>query len=362
MEFDWFSAAAALTTYQTMDVLLDGQRPAPPRPRPAPEATFIDNSEYTTATTPEWDDYIGQKALKNRLRQSIESAKIRDARLDHVLLASGMPGVGKTTMARIIAKEMGVHIIELVPKFSIASLVEACETLDDGDILFIDEIHKLAENGKRGAEVLLKLLEDHVIFLDGQAIPIADITVIGATTDVDMLPETIVDRFKIKPYFEKYDVHELARITTSFMDRHGYVWDIDKDEDLIFGIAEACRSTPRVCEEFAMAVRDLQVTRGRRPTLAEVLAFQQVEPDGMTRQHIAYLVNMFKYNKRTVKNKIEWVAGEAVMMSMLRETRQGIQRIERFLMESGYIDRTPSGRRLTPAGIKKAQSYIKRDF
>lgn len=368
-DIPWFAAAAAATTYQSLDLLMNdlNDRTRPHRPLevrivedPKPEPTFVNALDYATEPSPSWDEYVGQPALKARLRRSIASAKIRGTRLDHVLLASGMPGVGKTKAARCIAHEMGCQIVELVPKFSIDTLIAACMSLNDGDILFIDEIHKMAETGKRGAEALLKLLEEHVIYLDGEAVRIPNITVIGATTDVDMLPEPVVDRFKIKPYFERYSVDDLAVITMRFMEAHEYDWDPDKDSDLIWGIAQACRSTPRVCEEFVLAARDLAVTDGRKPSAKEVLRFQQVEADGMTRQHIAYLTNMFRYNKRTVKNKVEWVAGEAVMMSMLRETKQGIQRIERFLMEQGYIDRTPSGRRLTPAGIKKAQAYIKR--
>lgn len=326
------------------------------------DVDYVNAIQFASEPSPEWQDYVGQDALKMRLRVAIESAKKRGVPLDHVLLASGMPGVGKTTMARIIANEMGGKIIELVPPFSIETLAKAARDLGDGDVLFIDEIHKLADNGKRGAEILLKLLEERVLFLGYECVRLNQITVIGATTDVDMLPEPVIDRFKIKPYFEKYSIMDLISITCRFMGRHGYKFQPGTtDDDLIEGIAEACRSTPRVCEEFVMAARDLEAVGNRKPTIEEVLAFQQVEPDGMTRQHIAYLITMYTQGRRTMASgEVHYIAGEALLRSNLRETANGIQRIERFLMELGFVERTPSGRRLTPDGIDTADYYLNR--
>jgi len=315
--------------------------------------------DYATTSVPDtWDDYIGQDPLKRQLMVYIRSAQARGRAMEHILLASGRAGVGKTTMARLIAKTLGVSIIEMVPPFNVWTLSEAAQDLLDGDILFIDEIHILANNGKRGTEFLLKVLEDKTLFLpDGDVIKLNDITIIGATTDKDKLPETILDRFKIQPYFQAYTEGDLAAIAVAFAFRHDsqdYV-----DDDMAVAFAEACRGTPRILEGMVLACRDLTLSEGRTPTPEEVLAFLETEPDGLTRTHIHYLTALFQYFRRVDgRGNIEYVAGEATMQQILRETKAGIGRIERHLIEQGLLDKTPRGRCLTPRGIERAQEFI----
>lgn len=264
-----------------------------------------------------------------------------------------------TTLARLIAKTMGVKMVELVPPFNIFTLVQAASELSAGDILFIDEIHKLADNGKRGAEILLKVLEDHVAFLPtGEVVDLDDITVIGATTDRDKLPEPVIDRFKVKPFFQPYSLGELARITITFASKHDALDMVD--DDLAVAIAKACRGTPRITEEFVIAARDLYMALGRQVAAEELLDFVEVEPDGLGRQHIQYLTSLRQFFPRTVRDteEIEYVVGEAAMQQILRETKQGLGRIENFLIELGYIDRTPRGRRLTDKGVARAEEFI----
>lgn len=315
--------------------------------------------DFSTVDMPEdWDDYIGQDPMKQQLSVYMNAAKVRGQALPHILLASGYPGVGKTTMARLIAKTMGVQIYEIVPPFNVATLVAAAQQLGDRDILFIDEIHKLADGGKRGAEILLKVLEDKVAFMpDGTSVQLADITIIGATTDRDKLPEPVIDRFKIKPYFQAYSWPELARIAVSFAYRHRAGNIID--DELAVDIAAACRSTPRIIEEMVMAADAMSETFGRPPTAPELLEFLEVEPDGLTRTHIHYLTAMRQYFPRMTKDEtIEYIVGEAAIQQILRETKPGLQRLEGFLLERGLIDRTPRGRRLTDLGIERAEEFI----
>lgn len=324
-----------------------------------PEARPVNALDYTTASMPRfWDDYIGQEPLKEQLRVHIQSAQKRGVALPHVLLSSGMPGIGKTTMARLIARTMGVKIYELVPPFNIYTLVEAAEQLGDREILFIDEIHKLADGGKRGAEILLKVLEDKVAFLpDGEVVRLADITVIGATTDRDMLPETIIDRFKIKPHFQPYSWGELAMIAVDFAYKHGAEDCVD--DEMATCLAAASRGTPRIIEEMIIAARDLALDKGRDATPEEVLAFLEVEPDGLTRMHIEYLTSVRRLFGRTDKHgAIEYIVSEADIQQILRETRQGLRRLESFLIEQGLINRTPRGRQLTDLGVARAEEFI----
>lgn len=329
----------------------------------------INAVDYSSVDMPAyWDDYIGQEPLKNQLMVYMKAAKLRGERLPHILLASGMAGVGKTSMGRLIAKTMGVSLIELVPPFTIYTLVEAAKKLKDHDIVFIDEIHRLADSGKRGAEILLKILEDGVAFLpDGTVSELPDITIIGATTDRDKLPETVLDRFKIKPYFQAYALHELAAIAIQFAWKHG-ANDFDNhgqkvtlvDPPMAVRIAAACRNTPRIIEELVLAQRDLSLSLGRPATPTELLNFVEVELDGLTRTHIHYLTAMRQYFARMTKDEeVEYIVGEAAIMQLLRETKQGIQRVEAFLVERGMIDRTPRGRRLTERGIQRAEEFIR---
>lgn len=327
---------------------------------PADLARPVNALDFSTVAMPEtWDDYIGQEPLKQQLAVKIAAAKARGAALGHVLLASGYPGVGKTTMARLIAKTMGVDIYELVPPFNIRTLVEAALQLRDHDVLFIDEIHKLADNGKGGAEILLKVLEDKVAFMpDGEVIPLADITVVGATTDAGKLPETVVHRFKLRPYFQRYSWAELSKIAVKFAYRHD-AEDV-VDDDLAVKIAAACRSTPRIIEEMVESARDMDLAFGRPPTPAELLAFLEVEPDGLTRTHIHYITALRQYFGREAPRGEGWefIVGEAAIQQILRETKSGLQYIEAFLVERGLIDRTPRGRRLTALGIGRAEEFI----
>jgi len=315
--------------------------------------------DFSTVVMPEsWDEYIGQEPLKRQMSVYISQAIKQGTRLPHTLFASGVAGVGKTTAARLTAKMLGVEIIELVPPFNVYTLAQAAEQLNDRDILFIDEIHGLANNGKKGAEILLKALEDAVIHLpNGEVVYLNDITFIGATTDRDKLPEPVIDRFKIKPYFQPYSIPDLAQIAAVFVGKHNAFTAVDSD--LGVAMARACRGVPRVIEEMVMAANAIEVTLGTGPTPEQLLGFLEVEPDGLTRTHIHYLTALRQLFKRTLRDgTVEYVTGEGTMLNLLRETKQGIGRVERYLTEQGMIDRSPRGRRLTALGLARAEQLI----
>lgn len=320
-----------------------------------PEMPFINAANVAPEYVKDWDSYVGQEPMKEQLNIHIEATIQRWGILPHVLLESGMPGVGKTTLARLIAKQLGGRLTMLVPPFSKTALYDAAMQCGDGDFLFIDEIHKLADHGPSAAENLLHILEERTLYLEGGVVKLCEFTVIGATTDADKLPETIVDRFEIKPYFQPYSLSELVRITKNFANFFG----TEIHPQTMVAIAKACRGTPRIARELVIATRDMQLASGQWCMPNDLLRFKEIEPDGTTRKHKAYLKAMYQFFGREEQDgSWSYTAGEASMMSLLRENKQGIARLERFLIESGLLDRTPRGRRLTDLGIQKARSYV----
>lgn len=317
----------------------------------------INALDWSTLEIPKsWDDYVGQEGLKRELQVRIAAARARGERLPHYLLATPHAGYGKTTAARLVAQDFGVDMIELNPPFTVNTVVKAAQMLKPHDVLFIDEVHRLTLK-PRGSEILLKILEDGVAYVDGEAVPLPDITIGAATTDKDLLPETVLDRFKCKPTFRPYTMGDLGEIAARFTLRHDAVRWIDGDLGAV--MARACRGVPRLVEEMVMAASDLGMAFNQAPTGAELLALMQIEWDGLAREHIDYLTGLRKYFRRETKEGgFEFVGGEASMMTLLRETKQAIARIERYLIECGFLDKTPRGRRLTRAGIRRAEQLI----
>jgi holliday junction DNA helicase RuvB len=323
-----------------------------------PKPVLINAAEYQLEGPQTWEGFIGQDSLKQQLEIHIASAKARDSALDHVLLSSGMPGTGKTTLAHLIAKEMGSYMIKLVPPFSKDTLFEAAENLSEGDVLFIDEIHKMADGGPRMAENLLHMLEEARLYTDDGVIQLEKFTVIGASTDSSKLPEPVIDRFVIKPHFEPYTTWDLALISAQFAGR--YIANVDNE--VLLAIAVACRGTPRIARELVLAGRDLAIHYDRSPTAEELFAFKQMDPDGITLAHKNYLLALYRhFGRRAARGGVEYLAGESSLMKILRENKRGLANIERFLLELGLLDQTPQGRRLTVEGIARAQFYDAQD-
>ena len=306
----------------------------------------------------DWHGYVGQEKVKRTMLVHATSAKTKGARLPHTLLASNRPGVGKTHMSRLCASLMGVRQFELVPPFNIYTIVEAIQQLRDKDILFIDEIHKLSDNGAKGSEILLKILEEGWAPLpSGEIVHLPDVSLVAATTDRGRLPRTVIDRFKIKPTFEKYTLPQLAEIAVIMASRHR-VLDIVTNE-LACTIAKACRDTPRITEEMVMAVSAMFDSYAMIPSSAELLEFLDTEPDGMGPEHITYLTALRTFFRReTKKGVVEYISGEPSLRSLVRVDKDDLVWVEQFLIEKGCIDKTPQGRRLTEDGIARAEAFI----
>jgi Holliday junction resolvasome RuvABC ATP-dependent DNA helicase subunit len=316
-------------------------------------AVLVEAEKESSAGPSTWWQLIGQRPLKRYLEVHMNAAIAMGTPLPHTLLASGHPGVGKTTISRLIAQTMGGKVVEIVPPFNVDALVKKAKTLDDGDFLFIDEIHKLSDGGKKGSEILLKLLEDGKIPLrDGSMYSCKDFTVIGATTDADKLPETVIDRFKLKPTFQPYTKLDLANIVYRFAERHDCISAINGK--MCVAIAMACRGVPRIAEEMVLGARALYYHLGRPPSPRELFDFTETRPDGLTRQHVNYLLVLYrKYRRKMPDGTVEYIAGLSSLGQLLRESPGGIDRLERYLIEVGFVERTTHGRKLTRMGISE---------
>lgn len=292
-------------------------------------------------------DYIGQEKIKDSLDIMIQAAKERGETVDHILF-SGPPGLGKTTLSTVVANELGSNIkttsgpaIERT-----GDLAAILTNLEEGDVLFIDEIHRL---NRMVEEVLYPALEDYVLDIvvgKGPAarsirIDLPHFTLIGATTRTGLLTGPLRDRFGIAFRLQYYTPEELALIVS----RSAGILDVPITQDGALEIARRSRGTPRLANRLLKRVRDWAQVRGdgtiNEDVAAEALSFYDVDPlglDAMDNRILQLLAVQF--DGRPV--------GVNTIASALSEDVDTIEDVyEPFLMQCGLIARTPKGRQAT---------------
>lgn len=299
-----------------------------------------------------FNEYIGQTKVKENMKVYIEAAKKRKEALDHVLLY-GPPGLGKTTLSNIIANEMESNIkITSGPAIERPGDLAAILTnLSERDVLFIDEIHRL---NKSIEEILYPALEDFCIdIVIGKGptaksirLDLPKFTLIGATTRVGSLSTPLRDRFGIVSKLELYSVKDL----TTIIKRSSNILNVDIDTDAAEELAKRSRGTPRIANRFLKRVRDYAIVLGDGKLTLDITktALNQLEVDDLgldnTDRKILETI-IYKYRGKPV--------GIETLAATLNEEVETIEDVyEPYLMQIGFLARTPRGRIVTASGYE----------
>jgi Holliday junction DNA helicase RuvB len=313
----------------------------------------VDEQQIEVTLRPQrFDDYIGQERLKKNLKLAIDAAKKRGEPIDHVLLY-GPPGLGKTTMATVIANEMGTNIrVTAGPAIERAGdLASILTNLQDGDILFIDEIHRLS---RAVEEVLYSAMEDFkldIVIGKGPAarsvrLDLPKFTVIGATTRTGSLAAPLRDRFGHLYRLEFYTAEEIGQIIT----RAASILESKIHPESAALLSTRARLTPRIANRLLKRVRDYADVNGDgiidTAITKEALALLEVDEMGLDpadRQMLNSIIDTYGNNPVGLNTIAALTGDEATTIEDFYEP---------YLIQIGFIERTPRGRRVTPKGYK----------
>lgn len=290
-----------------------------------------------------WEGFIGQAKAKEQLLVTAASAKGRGARMEHTLLASGLHGIGKSTLATLLAYQAGVGLVRTTGPLTQDEARSLMQDMQPRDCLFIDEAHLLVSGSRTKADWLLPFMTEGVLYTTRGAERMPDVTIVAATTDVGKLPQTMISRFMIQPELVAYTNQEGALLTLNLADRMKVKGIAESAE----AIGRAADNNPRAIRQILTQIRDLRYAYpDTHPNMEKALEWAGVSADGLTKVSREILLLLVGMTNRTASlDGIKATLGEP----------GPIHHHEQQLLRRGLIEVTPRGRMLTDAGVARAR-------
>lgn len=319
-------------------------------PPPIPRASTLLGGEYPKT----WNAFIGQDQAKAQLRTAARAAKMREEPLPHCLIESGVPGIGKTSLALLTAAEMGTGARVVSGKMNVHDARMTFAEMRDRDVLIVDEAHQMVDGGKASAEWTLHYLQDGKLVTPLGVEDMPKVTLIFCTTEAGRLPDTILSRFRLRPQLVAYTEDEAAVIAKGIAQRvlKGEGLPMPSPENLR-QVARAASHQPRLMIAVLESVRDIALVENlsnyskRQYDLSTTLQWLGLTEDGLTQTACRLMVVLLcDFGGQP--------AGVAALQDRLQEPG-GLAYTERLLMDKGLLAKGPGGRTLTTEGIRRAR-------